>query len=219
MAIDIKKLAAGEEIWVNEFTEKSAQEFREEILEATKGTDPLRPVIVYIDSYGGMVDSLAKMIETMDEIPNPIITVCCGKAMSCGAMLLSHGDIRFAGKHSRVMVHEVSSGTIGNVHDMAADTQETKRLNKYFMGLLAKNCNIKGGYDALRRIIKNQDGRENYMDADAALKFGIVDGIGMPQVNKLNLYQVEATTGKKRLADRIDEKKPKAKSKKSETKR
>lgn len=216
MALDSKK-GDGDEIWVNEFTEKSAQEFRKELLDATKGTDPLRPVIVYIDSYGGQVDALAKMIETMDEIPNPIITVCVGKAMSCGAMLLSHGDIRFCGKHARVMIHEVSSGTFGNVHDMNADTQETKRLNKYFMGLLAKNCGIKGGYDAIRKIIKNQDGRENYMDAAAALKFGIVDGIGMPSINKLNLYQVEAVTDKKRLADRIDAKK--SKSKKSETKR
>lgn len=122
-----------DEIWVIKFDEESAQEFREQVIRASRN-DPTQPIVVYIDSYGGLVDSLAKMIETMDEMPNPFITVCMGKAMSCGAVLLSHGDIRWCGKHSRVMVHEVSSGTQGDVNDMKADAQEADRLNKWFMG-------------------------------------------------------------------------------------
>ena len=61
------------------------------------------------------MDCLASMIETMDEVPNPIITVAHGMAMSCGAVLLSHGDIRFVGKNSRIMVHEVSGGRAQHV--------------------------------------------------------------------------------------------------------
>ena len=201
------RLDLSDDIWVTEFTTEAALEFREQVFEASKG-DVMRPIIVYIDSYGGAVDALASMIETMDEVPNPIITAAVGKAMSCGAMLLSHGDIRFIGKHSRVMVHEVSSGTAGDVHDMGADTQETKRLNRYFMDLLAKNCGIKG-YDALRKIIKDQDGRDRYMDAAKALKFGIVDPIGMPKVNRMKLYQVEVTGPK----DKITKNKPVKKTK------
>lgn len=188
---------AKEEIWVNEFTERSAQEFREAVIEEAKG-DPLRPIVIYIDSYGGQVDALSKMIETMDEVANPIITVAVGKAMSCGAVILSHGDVRFCGKHARVMVHEISGGSVGDVHDVNADVQEMKRLNRYFMGLLAKNCGIKGGYDSLRKLIKNQDGRDNYMDAEAALDFGIVDAIGMPLVSRMKLYQVEISPPKSR---------------------
>ena len=201
----------GDEIWVNEFTEESAQSFREAIIEETKG-DPTRPVVIYIDSYGGQVDALSKMVETMDEVPNPIITVAVGKAMSCGAALLSHGDVRFCGRHARVMVHEMSGGTAGDVHDMNADAQEIKRLNRYFMGLLAKNCGIKGGYDALRKMIKDRDGRDTYLDANASLKFGIVDAVGMPKVNRMKLYQVEAIPPK-------DKKNKSTKTKKSETKR
>src|ERR1035437_7268419 len=133
------------EIWVTEFTEDAAIEFRKQMLDVSK-KDILRPIIVYIHSYGGAVDVLASMIESMDEIPNPIITVAHGMAMSCGAVLLSHGDIRFVGKNSRIMVHEVSGGVgADDVHNMFADASETKRLNKWFMGLLAKNCKIKGG--------------------------------------------------------------------------
>ncbi len=208
--------SSSNEIVVNDFNESAAQEFRDKLLDASKG-DPQRPIVVYIDSYGGQVDALAKMIETMDEVPNPIITVAIGKAMSCGAVLLSHGDIRFCGKHARVMVHEVSGGAGGDVHDVYGDATEMKRLNKWFMGLLAKNCGIKGGYEALRKMIKNADGRNHYMDAESAVKFGIADCVGMPKVNRLKLYQVEVTPEKPRITKPKPEKKQRGKN--PETKR
>jgi ATP-dependent Clp protease protease subunit len=229
MAEDTKKprVSLGDEIVVNDFDEDSAQAFREDVLAASAG-DPLKPIIIYIDSYGGQVDALSKMLETMDEVPNPIITVCIGKAMSCGAILLSHGDIRFIGKHARVMIHEVSGGAIGDVHDIHASVAEIKRLNKYFIGLLAKNCGIKGGYDVLRKTIKEQDGRDSHMDAPAAVKFGIADFIGMPKVNRMKIYQVQITAPKQKItkSEPAAKKKttksrtvPKKKGKKSETKR
>lgn len=200
-----------DEIVVNEFTEESAQDFRDKLILASK-IDPREPIIVHIDSYGGSVDALAKMIETIDEVPNPIITVVIGKAMSCAAILLSHGDMRFCGKHSRIMVHEVSGGTGGDVHDVNADAIEMKRLNKHFMHLLAKNCNIKGGYDALRKMIKDQDGRDKYMNAEESKQFGIVDGIGMPRVTKALMYQIDLVPAKTKL--RVE-----SKAKKSETRK
>lgn len=194
------------EIWVNKFDEDSAQEFRDKVLDASKD-NPSEPIIIYIDSYGGYVDSLAKMIETMDEVPNPFVTVCMGKAMSCGAILLSHGDIRWCGRHSRVMIHEVSGGVqIGDVHDMHNDAVEAKRLNKHFLGLLAKNCKIQGGYEGLRKMIKGKDGRDIWLDSDQSVKFGIVDAVGVPKLAKVCVHEVFTTPAKKnRLSD--DEKK------------
>jgi len=189
MADKRDKNSGSDEIWVQEFNSDSAQEFREQILFATR-LGPSHPIIVYIDSYGGQVDALAKMIETMDEVQNPIITCCMGKAMSCGAILLSHGDARFCGPHSRVMVHEVSASTGGDVHDMNVDVSEAKRLNEHFLGLLAKNCNIKGGYKGLRSLIKQRDGRDLFLDADAALKFGLVDYIGLPKINAVTMHEL-----------------------------
>jgi|SRR5581483_4946541 len=190
--------SAEDEVWVVEFTEESAQQFRDQVMKKSK-MDPNEPIVVYIDSYGGLVDSLAKMIETMDEVPNPIVTAVVGKAMSCGAILLSHGDIRWCGKHSRIMIHEVSGGTQGDVHDMHADTIETKRLNKYFLGLLANNCGIKGGYEGLRKLIKQHDGRDLYLDAQSAVKFGIVHAVGVPKVTPVTLYDVQTAPAKKRF--------------------
>jgi len=209
--MNIDKLLGGkrdsDEIWVNEFSEDSAGKFRDELLDACKG-DPKKPIVVYIDSYGGSVDALSSMIETMDEVSNPIVTVAVGKAMSCGAVLLSHGDVRFCAKNARVMIHEVSAATSGDVHDMMADATEVKRLNRVFMGLLARNCGIKGGYDALRKMVKDQDGRDKYMDSSDALKFGIVDAVGMPRVEKVSIYQVSLTPPKERIRKVEEQNKP-----------
>jgi ATP-dependent protease ClpP protease subunit len=138
------------------------------------------------------------MIETLDEVPNTIVTACMGKAMSCGAVLLSHGDVRFCGKHSRVMIHETSSVTSGDVHDMHADIIETKRLNEYFLGLLAKNCGYKS-YEEIRQLIKKQDGRDMYMDANSALEFGIVDAVGVPKIRANTMYEVSLVQEKPKL--------------------
>lgn len=209
---------SSDEVWVNEFTEESAKDFREDMFEAGKG-DPGKPIVVYIDSYGGQVDALSSMIETLDQIPNPVVTVAVGKAMSCGAILLSHGDLRFCGKHSRVMVHEVSGGTGGDVHDMHADTLEIKRLNEYFMGLLAKNCGIKGGYEALRTMIKERDGRDNYLTAEQAVKFGLVDVVGLPKIDKMLVYQVNLMPEKTKVKTNKVSSSAKQPSKKSDSKK
>jgi ATP-dependent Clp protease protease subunit len=168
------------EIWVTQFTEKSAQEFRTQVLSIAK-LDPSIIIPIYIDSYGGFVDSLAKMIETMDEVPNRFITICMGKAVSCGAILLSHGDIRFCGPLSRVMIHNISTGSWGDAYSIKADSDEALRLNKCFMGLLATNCGIT--YEKLQQLIKDSTGsKEIWMSAEAAKKFNIIDQIGIPNI-------------------------------------
>ena len=204
------------EIWVTKFDEESSRVFREQIVASSRG-DSMKPIVVYIDSYGGAVDSLANMIETLDSVSNPIVTVCLGKAMSCGAILLSHGDFRFCGKHSRIMIHEVSSGTYGDVHDMHADVQEAKRLNEHFMGILAKNCGLKN-YSELRKLIKDQDGRDKYLDAHQAVQFGIVDAVGTPRVMASAMYEIILMPEKRDFSAAVNEK-PKAQKKSNPTKK
>lgn len=222
--MDDEMVIKSNEIWVTKFDEDHAQKFRQQVLESSK-IDPNKPVVIYIDSYGGYVDALAKMVETLDEIPNPVVTVCMGKAMSCGAILLSHGDVRFLGAHSRVMVHEVSSGTYGDVHDMHADVKETVRLNEHFMGLLAHNCGFKN-YAELRSVIKDQDGRDRYLFGEDAIKFGIVDVIGLPKITGRLSYEVSKQARKQPFEARnkqsikaSESSKKKSRTKKSDTKK
>ena len=168
------------EIWVVDFNAEAARAFREQVLLKAK-EDPTMPIVVRINSYGGYVDSLAKMIETMDEVPNKFITIASGCAMSCGAILLSHGDMRFCGPYSRVMIHNVSSGSWGDAYSLKADSEETHRLNKLFMGLLAENCDLT--YSQLQNKIKESLGsKEIWLNAEDAKKFGIIDMVGIPRI-------------------------------------
>ena len=124
------------------------------------------------------------------------------------------------------MIHEVSSGTIGNVQDMKDDVKETIRLNEYFMGLLARNCGFKN-YEDFRSVIKEQDGRERYLAGSDALKFGIVDAIGTPKVSGRVIYEISKQptkafpTGRNKQSIKPDittgKKKPVKRKKKSET--
>ncbi len=176
------------EIWVTEFTDKAAAMFRAQML-MLSDMDPSAPITIYIDSYGGNVDALAMMVATIDEVPNPIITAVYGKAMSCGAILLSHGDMRFCDPHARVMIHRVSSGTYGDVEEQKNDVAETDRLNKYWMGFLAVNCGLEN-YAKLNEFIKSKEGLDRFLDASAAKQFGIVDVVGRPIVQPRVVYEV-----------------------------
>lgn len=181
--------SAGDEIWVTDFTQDSAQELRDRLTEESEENET-KPIIVYIDSYGGQVDILAKMIATFDEIPNPIITACMGKAMSCGAILLSHGDIRFCDPHARIMVHRVSAATWGDTDDMKNDVAEIERLNRYWLGFLAVNSNMAGGYDELESLMKSKDGRDRYLTAEEAQEMGVIDVVGRPKIAQATIYEV-----------------------------
>lgn len=178
--MDQQALNYSGEIWVTHFNAEAADLFREQVLQKAK-EGPDIPITIRINSYGGFVDSLAKMLETMDEVPNKFITIASGCAMSCGAILLSHGDMRFCGPYSRVMIHNVSSGSWGDAYSLKADSEETHRLNKLFMGLLAENCDLT--YGQLQNKIKESLGsKEIWLNAEDAKKFGIVDMVGIPRI-------------------------------------
>jgi ATP-dependent Clp protease protease subunit len=176
------------EITVNSFDEGSAREFRAQVLAQAAMGGPELPIVVYIDSYGGYADSLASMLETMDEVPNAFITVAIGKAVSCGAILLSHGDYRFCGRYARVMIHEVKSGSYGSVDDMKNEAKETERLNLVFMELLAKNCGL-ASFKELKEKLRAHDGNDIWMGPQEALDFGIADFVGMPKLAPIVQYQ------------------------------
>lgn len=175
-------------IWVNGFQEADAKNFNTAVLKIAN-LDSNKPILVFIDSYGGAVDALASMLSVLDTIPNKLITVATGKAMSCGAMLLSHGDLRYVAPHARVMIHEVSAGAQGNVNDIKNSIQETDRLNEYYMDILASNMGLKSRKDLITRFFTNER-RDYYMDAKTAVKFKIADRIGIPRLKKVSRYEV-----------------------------
>lgn len=174
-------------IWVTEFTEDSARDFVEKVLKASK-KDAKQPIVVYVDSYGGSIAALTAMLAALDHVPNKIVTVCVGKAMSAGAVLLSHGDIRYVTPRARVMVHEAAGGAIGNINDAKVDIRELETLNRLMLELLAENCGKP--LSAIQKLFTNKR-RDVYLDAEAAVKLGIADRIGFPKLKKIVRYEVE----------------------------
>lgn len=130
-----------------------------------------KPIMLYINSPGGEVVAGLQIIDTMNSIKSDVITINTGMCASMGAVILSSGAKRMALPHSRVMIHQVSAGTQGKVFDMRAAFEETERINKVTMGILAENCGKT--YEELIKLTPV----DKWMDAEASLKFGIIDEI------------------------------------------
>ena len=177
-------------IRVCHFDELAAAVFHDQVVRRHI-MDPSGPIVVYIDSFGGSADALASMLETIESVPNKIITVCVGKAMSCGAILLAAGDDRYCGKHSRVMIHEIKAGGFGDASDLRTMADEITRLDIYWMDFFAKRCGMKN-YLEFKGVIDNADGNDIYLDAQGAKDFGVVDEVGLPFVRPMVMFNVDA---------------------------
>jgi ATP-dependent Clp protease protease subunit len=173
------------ELWLDkDFNAANVHALRTALVKEAQD-NPGKPVVLYVNSYGGHVDALMVLVDTIQEFPN-VITACMGTAMSAGAVLLSCGARRFIAPNARVMVHDVSSVAFGTVIDMTVATKEVKRLNGVLRKILAKNCK-----KSLAEINKFMDNNvDNFMTAKQALKFGLVDEIGIPKVMQTSGYNI-----------------------------
>ena len=106
---------------VNKFTEESAKKFHQDMAMAHNSGQKIIPIV--IDSYGGQVYSLMSMVSAIQSAEIPVATIAQGKAMSCGAVLLTFGEdgMRFADPNATVMIHDVSSGGRGKIEELKAD--------------------------------------------------------------------------------------------------
>lgn len=184
------------EIWINEdFTASSVKEVRDSIVNIS-AENPIKPIVIYINSYGGNVDSLNLLLDTFNEVPNEIITVCMGTAMSVGAILLSAGDKRFVSPNARIMMHEVSSQSAGTATELKDQTAETLRLNKQLLKIISKNTGK--SLAQIRTMLKNKP--DVFFTAKEALRFGLVDYIGSPSIIETAMYHI-VLDNKKVLTD------------------
>jgi len=131
-----------------------------------------RPIWLYLSTNGGEVLSGMSLISAIERLSSPVNTVCLSNAMSMGAVILSSGTgYRYITKYGWVMIHSVKSGFYGHEKDIELAAENTKELNNMLMGILAKNC----GYtlDEIKELTEH----DLYLNAERAVKFGIVDQI------------------------------------------
>ena len=135
--------------------------------------DAKKDIFLYINSPGGSVYDGMAIYDTMQYVKNDIQTVGIGLQASMGAFLLSSGTKgkRMILPHSKVMIHQPSSGTRGKVTDMEIDLKESLRVKRLLNEILAKNTG-----QPLNKVEEDAD-RDYWMTADEAKKYGLVDKI------------------------------------------
>ena len=135
--------------------------------------DPKKDIFLYINSPGGIVTSGLSIYDTMQYVRPDVNTLCLGQAASMGSLLLAAGAAgkRFSLPNSRIMIHQPSSGTEGKITDQEIMLREGVFLKKRLAEIFAKNTGKK-----LAEVEKDMD-RDNWMSAEEALKYGIIDKI------------------------------------------
>lgn len=137
------------------------------------GEDSKKDIMFYINSPGGSVYDGMAIYDTMQYIKPDVQTIGIGLQASMGAFLLSSGakGKRNLLPHSRVMIHQPSSGTHGKVTDQEITLRESIRIKKLLNEILARNTGQK-----LSKIEKDVD-RDFWMDAQEAVEYGLADEI------------------------------------------
>ena len=135
--------------------------------------DPEKPIHMYINTPGGDVTAGLAIYDTMHYIKAPVGTLCAGRAMSMGAILLAAGEpgMRAALPHASVLIHQPLGGVRGQASDIEIHAKEILRLRKVLDGILVKHT----GQD--EESVSRDSDRDFYMTADEALAYGIIDRV------------------------------------------
>jgi len=137
--------------------------------------NPDKDISLYINSPGGSVSAGLAIFDTMRFIKSDVSTLCCGLAASMGAFLLAagaHGK-RFALPNSRIMIHQPLGGVSGQASDIEIHAREILFLRERLNLLLSENTG-----QPIEKIARDTD-RDNFLSADDAVSYGLVDKVLM----------------------------------------
>jgi len=135
--------------------------------------DPDKDISLYINSHGGSVSAGMAIYDTMNFIKCDVSTICIGMAASMGAFLLSSGakGKRFALPNSEIMIHQPLGGAQGQATDIKIHAEHILRTRDRLNTILAKNTGKP------LDIIAADTERDNFMTADAAMQYGLIDKV------------------------------------------
>jgi len=135
--------------------------------------NPDKDIKLYINSPGGSVTAGMAIYDTMQYIKPDVSTICIGMAASMGAFLLAAGakDKRFALPNAEIMIHQVMGGMEGQASDIKIRAERILKIKERLNEILAKHTGKE-----LSRVEKDTD-RDNFMNADEALKYGLIDKV------------------------------------------
>ena len=135
--------------------------------------DPTKDINLYINSPGGSVTAGMAIYDTMNYIKCDVSTVCMGMAASMGAFLLAGGakGKRYALPNAEVMIHQPSGGAQGQATEIRIVAEQILRTKKKLNEILAANTGQP------LEVIERDTERDNYMTAEEAVKYGLIDAV------------------------------------------
>jgi ATP-dependent Clp protease protease subunit len=135
--------------------------------------NPKKEIFLYINSPGGVVTSGLGIYDTMQYIRPAVSTLCVGQAASMGSLLLCAGekDARFALPNARIMLHQPSGGFQGQATDILLHAEEIRALKQRLNMIYARHTGL-----PVERVEAALE-RDNFMTADMAKEFGIIDKV------------------------------------------
>ncbi|MBQ3284992.1 MAG: ATP-dependent Clp endopeptidase proteolytic subunit ClpP [Ruminococcus sp.] len=138
-----------------------------------EGQDPNKDISLYINSPGGSVTDGMAIYDTMQYIKCDVSTICMGMAASMGAFLLAAGTKgkRYALPNADIMIHQPSGGAQGQATDIEIHTKHILHTKQKLNEILAKNTGQP------LDVIKQDTERDNFMTAQQALEYGLIDKV------------------------------------------
>jgi ATP-dependent Clp protease, protease subunit len=135
--------------------------------------DPDKDISIYVNSPGGSVYAGMAIYDTMQFIKPDVSTICCGIAMSIGALLLAGGapGKRMALPNSKIMIHQVSAGYQGQATDIEIHAREILDMRRRLDEIIGKHTG-----QPLERVSRDTE-RDYFMSAPEAKEYGIIDQV------------------------------------------
>lgn len=135
-----------------------------------------KPIHLVLSTYGGSVDEMFSLYDTIKFLPAPVHTVALGKVMSAGVLLLASGvkGKRLIGASSRIMMHPISGGAMGNIFEVENQTNEMRALQDRMVTMLARETKMKKSY--IERTVMGRK-IDHYLTPEQAIELGIADKV------------------------------------------
>jgi len=139
-------------------------------------TQSTKPIHLVLSTYGGSVDEMFSLYDTIRFLPAPVHTVALGKVMSAGVLLLASGvkGKRLIGASSRIMMHPISGGAMGNIFEVENQTKEMRALQDRMVTMLARETKMKRTY--IEKFVMGRQ-LDHYLTPEESIKLGIADKV------------------------------------------
>lgn len=156
----------------NDISEYSARGVVEDLLKLDN-TKSKGDITMYINSPGGSVSDGLAIYDAMNMIESDIKTICIGRVASMGAIILSNGTKgkRFIMPNAEVMIHEVSTFSMGKLEKVKVDFEHTTKINERILKILSDNSG-----QSLEQV-KKDTLKDNWLTSEEAIEYGICDKI------------------------------------------